>query len=29
MNMYIAVCKSGRYEIAEQSDGMVEPGECL
>ena len=29
MNMYIAVCKSGRYEIAQQSDGMVEPGECL
>jgi branched-chain amino acid transport system substrate-binding protein len=29
MNMYIAVSKGGRYEVVQQSDGMIEPGECL
>jgi len=29
MNMYIAVAKSGKYEIVEKSDGMVAPAECL
>ena len=29
MNMYIAVAKSGKYEIIEKSAGMVDPKECL
>lgn len=29
MPMYIAVAKSGKYEIVERSKGMVDPRECL
>lgn len=29
MNMYITVSSGGRYNIVQQSDGLVEPGECL
>ncbi len=28
MNMYIAVAKSGQYEIVARSDGLVDPKEC-
>ena len=28
MNMYIAVAKSGKYEVVERSKGLVDPKEC-